>query len=170
MKARWLLGLLLAGLGLRAETAMRSSPLRLDVPFMAGLTQFIEWPGAAGHHQRLIVGIVGYAEPPQIPPDPIQSRRLEFRPVSLISQMRECHVVLFGRVAPIQVDAFLQALRTEPVLTVAAIPGFARMGGMVEFTGLAQGRKFLLNLVAARRSGFRIHPGLMSVADFLPQE
>lgn len=149
---------------------MRPSPLRLDAPFMDGLAQFIQWPGAAVHNQHLIVGIVGYAEPPQSPPAPGQSRRLEFRPVSLISQMRECHVVLFGRVAAMQVEAYLQALRAEPVLTVAAMPGFARMGGMVEFTGLPNGRKLLVNLVAARRSGFRLHPGLMSVADFLPQE
>lgn len=171
MKAHWLLVLQLAIGTLSGEPAVRAAGVNSNVPLVARLTQFILWPSAAGPHERLIVGMVGFAEPAQAGlMDPVSGRRLELRPVSQISQMRACHMVVFGRISSPQVEVYLQALKGEPVLTAAAIPGFARMGGIVELGGVAHGRRFLVNLAAARQAGFRMLPGLISVADLLPRE
>lgn len=171
MKAHWLLGLQLAALSMGGEPTLRPAGTHADLPLLAGLTEFIYWPGAAAPQQRLIVGMVGYAEPAQISLlEAVSGRRLELRPVSLVSQMRGCHVVLFGRLAAEHMEGYLLALKGEPVLTAAAIPGFARMGGMVELSGAPHGRRFLVNLAAARLAGFRMRPGLISVAELLPRE
>lgn len=171
MKAHRLLAWQLAIWTLSGEPALRPAAVNSEVPLVARLTQFIVWPSAAGPHERLIVGMVGYAEPAQTGwKEPVSGRRLELRPVAQISQMRTCHMVVFGRISSPQVEGYLQALKGEPVLTAAAIPGFARMGGIVELSGAGHGRRFLVNLAAARQAGFRMLPGFISVADLLPLE
>ncbi|MFN7932966.1 MAG: YfiR family protein [Bryobacteraceae bacterium] len=157
--------------GLKGESIGAANGLRAELPVLTQLLHFIQWPEATAGGERLIVGLAGYGEqPPAEWYRKAASRPVEFRAVQSAAQMRACHVVLFGLLFSGRLESLLQALSGHPVLTIAAIPGFARMGGMVELPALSEGHKLTVNLIATRRSGFRIHPGLVSVAEFLRRE
>lgn len=171
MLSYWVLLLVFAATGLKGESLPPANGLRGEFPVLTQLLHFIQWPGGAASGERLIVGLAGYGEQPA--PEVYRkaaSRPVEFRAVSTAAQMRECHVVLFGLLSGSRMETLLEALHGQPVLTIAAIPGFARMGGMVELPALTEGHRLTVNLMAARRSGFRIHPGLVGVAEFLRRE
>ncbi len=101
---------------------------------------------------------------------PMEEHGLSVRVVSSVERMKECDVLLFAPQAGPRAGGLLRSLAGEPVLTMGAMPGFARMGGMVELPDPGAGRRLTVNLGATRRSGFRVHPGLMGAADFLRRE
>ncbi|MBL8176839.1 MAG: YfiR family protein [Bryobacterales bacterium] len=162
--------LLLASLLWPAKGVVATSATQFPDPAFMGLLELIHWPGSPLPGQRLIVGVAGFAG---VHPATVVSpghRLVEFRRVSVIGEMKACHVVVFGRILSSEMPAMLQALQADRVLTVAAVPGFARRGGLVELISAPGRRKITLNSAAARQAGFRIHPTLMRVADFLPRE
>lgn len=171
MFSHWALLVVFVATGLKGENLGSASGLRAELPVLTQLLHFIQWPEAPAGGERLIVGLAGYAEQPAAELyRKAANRPVEFRAVQSAAQMRECHVVLFGLLFTGRMEGLLRALNGLPVLTIAAIPGFARMGGMVELPALSEGHKLTVNLIAARRSGFRIHPGLVSVAEVLRRE
>lgn len=170
MKLRWTTSLILSAMALQGESAASSPLLPSQKLIVSQLAQFVHWPGGIAAGEPVIIGLAGLPVAEWNPAFTHSSRNVEFRPVSTIEQMRRCHIVLFGELLAVRLEHVLSTLAAGPVLTVAAIPGFARMGGMVELSTLAAGRRLTVNLNSARRAGFRIHPGLISVAEFLPRE
>lgn len=138
------------------------------------LESFIHWPTEV--RARGVTFVVGFAGS-----DPLErvvtqwnaSHLMDGRPVLLrrvssVEEMRQCHMLFLGRSMTRQVPAIVRALWDAPVLTVAAIPGFGHMGGMVELPDVpVSGRRFHLNPVAARRAGLGFHVGLLSVSTVL---
>jgi hypothetical protein len=135
------------------------------------LAMFVHWPAEAQRRaDLLVVGLAGS--------DPLErvvsewgegtlpdGRRVTFRRVQRVAEMRQCHVLFIGRSLTRQVPAILLSLDNATVLTVGAIPGFGHMGGMVELPDRPEARRrFHLNPLAARRAGLAFHVGLLTVS------
>lgn len=167
MKTPWIV-LLCLTVSLLAGENGTSPDLIWRKPIVHQLAQFIEWPASRPLTGPLIIGIVGNDSPAMA--TEVEERPVEFRHVFSPEQMRRCHVVYFAEPVTARIEQFLESLRGEPVLTVAAVPGFARQGGMVELTRHRLGQHLTINSAATRKAGLRIHPGLWSVANFLSKE
>lgn len=134
------------------------------------LLKFMRWPGEP-RQGPFLIGIAG-SDPDEMLVREGLSRRIligrpvHFREVSRLGEMKRCHMVYVGRSWGPRVRELLPQLEGSGVLTVAAIPGFGQMGGMVELTGAAQragGKGIVLNAEAARRSGFSFSAGLLGI-------
>lgn len=137
------------------------------------LTKLVQWPagrpssplrvcvaGSDAVETEIIAGLDGNT----IPAAPFHLRR-----VSSIPEMRACHVLFIGHSLRGQWRNMQIELDRYPVLTVAAFPGFSFSGGMVELSMLNR-RPLILNVRAAKRTGFSFHPSLITIADIARSE
>ncbi|MGE0754497.1 MAG: YfiR family protein [Alphaproteobacteria bacterium] len=76
-----------------------------------------------------------------------------------------CHIFYIGNSQAASVGAIVNDLQNQPVLTVSDINGFAKAGGMIEFSHIDDKVKIgVVNKGAAAKAGLRIDPGLFEVA------
>jgi hypothetical protein len=136
------------------------------------LLKFVRWPSDT-RPGPFIVGIAGSDSDEVLLREVLEGQRLlgrpvQFRAVHRIDEMRRCHLLYLGRTLGPRMREILPQLAGSGVLTVAAIPGFGAMGGMVELSGkesLGSSKGIVLNAEAGRRSGFSFGAGLLAVVD-----
>lgn len=153
------------------------APLRAQMgsgELLYHLATFVVWPAQskpAGPLQACFAG----ADPAEeqfrrvLESGPLVSARpMVYRRVYQLPEMRRCHLLFLGRSLGGQIGAILPALRGAAVLTVGAIDGFARMGGMVELIPEPLTRPLQLNAGAARREGLTFRAPLLRVSTLRP--
>jgi hypothetical protein len=75
-----------------------------------------------------------------------------------------CRVLFIAASEESQLNAILNALGTAPVLTVADIPDFVKLGGMIQFVLDGNHVRFEINLAASRRAGLSLSSELLKLA------
>lgn len=75
-----------------------------------------------------------------------------------------CRVLFISPSEENQLGAILNALGTAPVLTVADIPDFVKLGGMIQFVPDGNHVRFEINLAASRHAGLTLSSELLKLA------
>ncbi|MFZ5484234.1 MAG: YfiR family protein [Pseudomonadota bacterium] len=167
-------GLAAIGLGLvpvptaGANDAMVSD-LAVKAVLFYKLTQFVYLPGEAGTRALRLCALGTH---------PITealrklgratdgSRPLAFRAISSPAEAERCEFVFIAGVEAGGLDTVLARLKGGSAVTVSDIPGFARAGGMVEFSENPDkpGVKILINRQAAKRQGIEFNAQLLRLS------
>lgn len=134
------------------------------------LSKFVQWPATRPVSGPVVLGLVGNDSMETELVENLQGRLLRgrhviVRRVSGIEEMRRCDMLFIGSSERANVRYFLNLLKGVQVLTIAAIPGFGQMGGMVELTGERRRRPLAINPSAVRNSGFGLDRSLLNVVD-----
>jgi hypothetical protein len=132
------------------------------------LTQFVLWPDPApGGFTVCVTG-----DDPEIDrlSHLLKGRIIEGQPAVIRriapapDQVASCRVLFIGRSLQIVAHRITADLGQYPVLTVAAFPGFASRGGMVQLPSGSQANLLVVNVEVARRAGLTLNSGILSIA------
>jgi hypothetical protein len=75
-----------------------------------------------------------------------------------------CRVLFIGAAEEPRLRRLLPVLKDRPILTVSDLPGFTRLGGMIEMLQEGQRLRFEINLAAAKAAGLSLSPKLLRLA------
>lgn len=173
--------LALMGISARAESAAADSLPQVQAKYVINFVAFTTWPektsdsaGSEASAAERVIGVLG-DEFGAVALEELAARRssksgpsITIRRIRQTGDLAGCDVLLVG-------DGFdtdkwssaLNALRTQPVLTVGAGRIFAQRYGLVGLY-LAEGRlRFAVNFKRAEASGLRLSSRLLSLAEIV---
>jgi hypothetical protein len=168
LKALLLVQLLFAAVSARAEDAAVSEQALKAVLFYK-LPLFVY---SAGGDRRSQIGICALGDAPlgnaadKLPDTLADGRRVNFLALSGMAAFGDCEFVFIGRSEAGRLDALLRTLSGRRVVTVSDIDGFARAGGMVEFSLRRDGSGvlILINRKAALKQGIEFNAQLLRLS------
>ncbi len=109
--------------------------------FLYNFSAFTEWPATAFETPTspIVVGVVGKDPFGSALDAMMKGERVKDRPlivwrVTRPEDMSRCHILFISDSETKQLGEILSRLKSQPVLTVSDIPGFAELGGAVGFT------------------------------------
>jgi hypothetical protein len=148
----------------------------LKAAFIYNFAKFTQWPehalGAQDSQLSLcivgeddLVGTLG-----RLSGKLVKGRQLTTRIVRGTPIPNDCHILYIAASEQKRYPRLVNSVRGQAMLTVSALPGFARTGGIVELTR-ANGRiEFTINLGLARGAGLEISPRLLALSEVVDRE
>jgi len=138
--------------------------------FLYNFAKFVQWPADAvsgGAPMRLC--ILGRDPFGSLLESSFRGKTLGEKPIEIdrISDARQltgCHVVFISSSEHSQAAAILEAVSARSILTVSEIPGFAELGGIVNFYIEDRRIRFEINPKSAARCGLRISSQLLKLS------
>lgn len=171
---RWLLQLLLGGMALALSQHARAQDLpeyRLKAAFLYNFAVFTAWPEEPNRNLNLcIFGADNFGtDADSLNGKAVGEHKLVLHRKSTLESLKSCQIVFIAETAISQLPKVLDALRNQPVLTVADSAGAMQQGVMLNMV-VAQGRiTFQANLGAARRAGLTLSSKLLRLATEVTQ-
>ena len=155
----------------------QASEVSLKSAFLYKFIHYAEWPpealGAPGDPIALCV--IGQDEIAQVLEDAVRDRTIHERPLvvhrlAASEPAAGCHVLFVGASLAKQVERVLAGVAAQPTLTVGDAEGFARRGGMINFTRDGSRLGFEINRAAALRVGLQLSSQLLKLSKLVPEE
>jgi hypothetical protein len=117
-----------------AETAVGEYSLK--AAFIYNFSKFVEWPESAFKGKRdFCIATLGRAplerELAALSGKTVQGRSIVFHRLSSPEEALQCQVLFIGRSELPKLEAILDTLKDQPVLTIAESDDFCRKGGML---------------------------------------
>ncbi len=163
---RWKALLMLAGCALAPARAEELPEYRVKAAFVYNFAAFTDWPAEVGPTLNLCTyGTDPFgAEIAPLAGKKIGERSLAVQHRTTLSALKGCQIVFIASAESAQLPRVLEALRGQPVLTVADTPGALQQGVMLNMR-LDQGRvSFEANLVAVRAARLALSAKLLRLA------
>lgn len=155
----------------RAESA---TEYQVKAAFLFNFAKFVEWPADAFTSADAPLQICVLGQDPfghdfeqLIEEKAVNSHRLEVIHPSGVPQAKACQVIFVASSDKQQVREILRGLRGASVLTVGDTPGFAKMGGIINFVLDDNRVRFEINVKAAERAHLKLSARLLTVAKLL---
>ncbi|WP_456373662.1 YfiR family protein [Thiolapillus sp.] len=174
--ARLLLILLMLLPATIGSAALVSSEYRLKAALIYKLTRFVEWPDAKNQTEEdfgiCILGRDDFGGAL----DALEKRTVNEHPIRIHRFVQSeavdarCQILFISESKRPFLRKILRFVSQYPVLTISDMEGFARRGGMIEFT---QGEKrigFRINLGQAVSAGLKIAAPLLDLAAIIETE
>lgn len=165
--------LLLLGLCLLAAVAQAQSATEYQVKaaFLFNFARFVEWPAEAFPNADSALQICVLGQDPfgrefeQVIMDKtVNGHRIEIAHPDGVPQSRACQILFIAASEKAHLPSILQGLKGASVLIVGDTPGFAALGGAINFV-IDDGRvRFEINLKAAEIAHLKISARLLTVA------
>jgi hypothetical protein len=97
---------------------------------------------------------------------PIDGRPVQYLRLATTSEAGRCDFLFITQIEASQMETVLRKLASLPVVSVSDIPGFAKLGGMVELAMGAPGApvSILINRKAARQQNIEFNAQLLRLA------
>jgi hypothetical protein len=158
-------------LGARFGLAEPSIEYQVKAVCVLNAARFVSWPATsfANADAPLVIGILGdnpFGSTLQdaVAGETIRQRRIVVRRVNLSDAASTCHIVFISRSERDRLDAILNTLGAESILTVSEIDHFAAAGGVLTL-GLDRGKiRFEVNQAAATQARLRIDSQFLLLA------
>ena len=164
-------------LGAGTGDAATSLEHQVKAAFLFNFARFVEWPPDSSRESGdgFVMCVAddddfAAALDQSVSGKTIEGRVLRVRRLQLLDEARLCRILYLGTADPLRLETLLKGVRTEPVLTVAAAPGFTRQGGIINFVLEDNRVRFEINPDAAQRAGLRISSKLLQLATIVHDE
>ena len=167
----FLLALCLAG----PLAAQASREYDLKAVFLFNFVTFVDWPAnALPDKGPFVIGVLGddpfgNALDEVVAGETIRGVPLQVRRCRTLEEARQCQILFISASEAAKLPEILKDLRGRPVLTVADLPRFPEVGGVIGFsTGTRL--QLLVNPTAAQRAGLVISSKLLRVAKVVEEK
>ncbi len=143
---------------------------RLKAAFLYNFVKFTDWPdeafadsdtplklctfGAEGLHSALH----------QVQGKKVKSRILTTRHPASAAELDECHLIFFGAAEWPELEKMIKDMNHRPVLTVSEVPGFTRLGGIINLKTVNGKIRIEINVAAAEAVGLRFSSKLLRLS------
>lgn len=97
-------------------------------------------------------------------------RPVVVRRIAGAGELGGCHVLFVGSLDPARREQILDRASAQPTLTIGDAEGFARRGGMINFTRRGSRLGFEINRGSVRRAGLNLSSQLLKLAELVPDE
>ncbi len=172
------LGLLvLLGVLLPTAAAQSATEYQVKAAFLFNFAKFVEWPADAFPNADTPLQICVLGQDPfggdfeQVIEDKtVNGHRLEVAHPDGVPQARACQILFVASSEKQKVRDILQGLAGASVLTVGDTPGFAQMGGVINFVLDENRVRFEINQKAAERAHLKLSARLLTVAKLIVTE
>jgi len=154
----------------RAENLVAQEP-QVVAALLYKIAMFVDWPDnalpAPGVPIRMCVlgdDTLGEAL------DLLRDKELKGRPLRVENSAdagaaQGCQIVFISRSEEARLGELLPRLSERGVLLASDMPGFAEMGGVLQFYREGSKMRFKINMDASRKAGLRISSKLLRLAD-----
>ena len=149
-------------------TAQSAAAPELKAAFLLNFVRFTEWPDIAPDDplllcvfgdERVFDALNGAARAQRV-----ESHRIQVSQVAGEAPWKKCQLVFVGGFELRGTEAFLNAVRTSPVLTVSDRSRFAQSAGMVELFAEDGRMRFAVNMDSVQRAHLRLSSRLLRLA------
>lgn len=161
----------IAALPQRLSAQSEAEEYRVKAAFIFHFAQLVEWPaGTMSGASQPIVFCMFDSEPRRAEVrDTVEGKIvgehvLHVRILDGSTQPEGCNILFLSRHEPGRQQAFLQRLRTAPVLTIGETDNFISDGGIIRFHLEQNKVRFDVNLAAADQAHLRISSRLLLLA------
>jgi hypothetical protein len=151
--------------------AQSATEYQVKAAFLFNFARFVEWPADAFPSADAALQICILGQDPfgrdfeQVIVDKtVNGHRIEIAHPEGIPQARACQILFIATSEKARLPTLLQGLKGASVLIVGDTPGFAALGGAINFV-LDDGRvRFEINLKAAELAHLKLSARLLTVA------
>jgi hypothetical protein len=160
-----------------AVAAQSASEYQVKAAFLFNFAKFVEWPSDAFLNTDAPLEICVLGQDPfgrdfeqVIIEKTVNGHRLEIAHPEGVPQARACQILFIVASEKQKVRDILQGLAGASVLTVGDAPGFAKMGGVINFVLDENRVRFEINVKAAERAHLKLSARLLTVAKLIVTE
>ena len=160
-----------------SEQTLRAQLLdeyKVKAAFLYNFTKFVEWPQQAFRSpgDPLTICILGEnpfgsALTEMANASTLNGRRVGEREIRSTQEANGCQILFISSSERYQVRAIMKELQGASILTVGDVPGFARLGTIVDFILQDNKVRFEFNTAAAARAQLKISSKLLSLANIV---
>ncbi len=154
-----------------AATASREYLLK--AAFLYNLANFTTWPTEAfsGPQKPLRLCILG-EDPFGVALESIEGKSIKQRPlvvirIAQVSDAEACQILFISTSEEERLRAILHYLHERPILTVADIPNFARVGGIIGLKTVEDRIRFNINVDAANAADLKLSSKLLRLGNIV---
>jgi hypothetical protein len=169
--------MVLLALLLDVVAAQSASEYQVKAAFLFNFAKFVDWPADAFSTADAPLQVCVLGQDPfggdfeqMIEDKTVSGHRLEIAHPEGVPQARACQVLFIASSEKQRVREILRALAGVSVLTVADTPGFAKMGGVINFVLDENRVRFEINPKAAERVHLKLSARLLTVAKLIVTE
>ena len=149
-----------------------SSEYLIKAGFIYNFAKLVEWPTSAFPQSGnpIVIAVLGNDSFADVLEHAVDGKRIDSHPFSVKrlkwKEFKECscHILFLAVQESAHADEIIQSVKTASVLTIAETPGFAKRGGIINFTLQDSKVRFEANVEAAKQSGLIISSRLLSLA------
>ena len=168
-------------LGCHAEglESSDSSEYLIKAGFIYNFAKLVEWPATAFAQpdSPIVIGILG-DDPFGATLDRIVAdKKINGRGFAVkrlkwtrdLKDLRDCNILFVSSSEKEHIDSVVDAMKWLPILTIGDAPGFARRGGIMNFTLEDNKIRFEVNVEAAKHADLTISSRLLTLARIVQQ-
>ena len=156
-----------------------SSEYLIKAGFIYNFAKLVEWPTTAFAQadSPIVIGILG-DDPFGATLDRIVAdKKINGRGFAVkrlkwtkeLKDLRDCNILFVSSSEKEHMDGVVDAIKWLPILTIGDVPGFARRGGIMNFTLEDNKIRFEVNVEAAKRADLTISSRLLTLARIVQQ-
>jgi len=156
-----------------------SSEYLIKAGFIYNFAKLVEWPSSAFPQadSPIVIGILG--------DDPfggtldriVTDKKINGRGFTVkrlrwgkdLKDLKDCNILFVSSSEKEHLDSVVDAMKWLPILTIGDAPGFARRGGIINFTLEDNKVRFEVNVEAAKHADLTISSRLLTLARIVPQ-
>jgi hypothetical protein len=157
-----------------AAAAQSASEYQVKAAFLFNFAKFVEWPADAFSTADAPLQVCVLGQDPfggdfeqMIEDKTVSGHRLEIAHPEGVPQARACQVLFIASSEKQKAREILRGLAGVSVLTVGDTPGFAKMGGVINFVLDENRVRFEINVKAAERAHLKLSARLLTVAKLI---
>jgi hypothetical protein len=157
--------------------AQSASEYQVKAAFLFNFARFVEWPADAFLSADSPLQICILGQDPfgrdfeqMIEDKTVSGHRIEIAHPEGVPQARACQILFISSSDKRQIRDTLQGLTGSSVLTVGDAPGFAKMGGIINFVLDDHRVRFEINQRAAESAHLKLSARLLTVAKLVLTE
>ena len=143
----------------------------IKAAFLYNFTKFVDWPAQtfANANAPIVIGVLGDSPCAQalerlVKDRKVNGRTIVVRQIASAGEAKVTHMLFVGSAHEAQFAGLKPAIESLPVLTVGESPGFATLGGAVDFVPQGDKIRFEINIGVAERAGLKISAQLQKLA------
>jgi hypothetical protein len=156
-----------------------SSEYLIKAGFIYNFAKLVEWPATAFAQPEspIVIGILGddpfgstldrIVADKKINGRGFAAKRLKW--TRELKDLRDCNILFVSSSEREHMDSVVDAVKWLPVLTIGDVPGFARRGGIMNFTLEDNKIRFEVNVEAAKHADLTISSRLLTLARIVQQ-
>ena len=156
-----------------------SSEYLIKAGFIYNFAKLVEWPATAFAQpdSPIVIGVLG-DDPFGTTLDRIVAdKKINGRGIAVkrlkwsrdFKSYKDCNILFVSLSEKDHLDNVVEAMRLLPILTIGDAPGFAKRGGIINFTLEDNKVRFEVNVEAAKRADLTISSRLLTLAKIVQQ-
>ena len=143
---------------------------KIKAVFIYNFAKFVEWPAEEPPKPDNILTLCVLGDDPfganfnVIKGKTIKGRTVESKTIMSIEKAKNCDCLFISDSEKNNLAKILGELKDHKVLTISDMDGFLEAGGIIQFVLEKSKVRFLINMGAAKRAGFKVSSKLLELA------